>query len=445
MFATHRRAETAEQAWLLTLRMLVDDGLEVPGQGPSRELLGFDVVLEEPRRRIIANSVRPLPIVGAVARFVWMMAGNDRLEDIAFYEPLVRHYSDDGLVVPGSNYGARLRYAGAQTDQVRGAISRLRGADAKADGGLRRAANVIWRPEDAVRPSSDIPCAFGIFYSPRDDKLITQLVMRSNNALSLLPFNIFEFSLLGEVVAVHSDLELGAMRVEAASMHLYTRDAARAAQILSAGCSGEGPEMPAMPLDPPPLEQINLLAQREARMRHEQARLRSGTAVEMRALGDGLHQYWMGFLEVLLAHAAERAGNSAAADELAAGLPDHFSKGVQAHLRKLREAPSMASGQGSLFAATDAKVPALSEEVRKATSAPGRRPEDVAHIHRLLDDLETEGLVLSRREGLEVIDRLADQRTRAFARSEEGGGPSDYALISKEEVRAAIRELGFER
>ena len=45
---------------------------------------------------------------------------------------------------------------------------------AGADGKLRRAANVIWKPEDALRISKDIPCAFGLFYFPRDGELLTQ-------------------------------------------------------------------------------------------------------------------------------------------------------------------------------------------------------------------------------------------------------------------------------
>ena len=134
---------SCEDAWIFTLRALLDGGTLVAGTRPSRELLGFDVRVEDARKRVGRNAVRPLPVVASVARFVWMMAGNDRLEDIRFYEPQVSRYTDDGLSVPGSNYGSRLRKSYAGTDQIVGAIERLRGGDeavAGPDGVLRRAA-----------------------------------------------------------------------------------------------------------------------------------------------------------------------------------------------------------------------------------------------------------------------------------------------------------------
>src|SRR4051812_18136911 len=110
MFANARCASTAQGAWIATLTDLAALSEEV-GADPSRELLGYDITVENARARVINHPARPLPIVSAVARFVWMMAGNQRLADIEFYEPQVKRYSDDGLVVPGSDYGARLRHS----------------------------------------------------------------------------------------------------------------------------------------------------------------------------------------------------------------------------------------------------------------------------------------------------------------------------------------------
>lgn len=71
----------------------------------QRELISYQTGLARPLARITFHAARPLNITSAVARFSWMVAGSDRLADIAFYEPKVMDYSDDHLTVPGSDYG----------------------------------------------------------------------------------------------------------------------------------------------------------------------------------------------------------------------------------------------------------------------------------------------------------------------------------------------------
>ena len=106
----------ADEAYAETLSRLLDHGAEVTG-GESlsvgsgkkcHELLNFTVVLDSPRDRLIFNEARRLNLPAAVARFLWMMAGSDRLADIAFYEPKVSFFTDDGISIPGSSYGQRI-------------------------------------------------------------------------------------------------------------------------------------------------------------------------------------------------------------------------------------------------------------------------------------------------------------------------------------------------
>jgi hypothetical protein len=74
--------------------------------GGGREMLearNYQFVLEDPRDRILWNPTRALNVYGAIARFFWMLSGNDRLKDIAFYEPRV------GLREATVQSGARTR------------------------------------------------------------------------------------------------------------------------------------------------------------------------------------------------------------------------------------------------------------------------------------------------------------------------------------------------
>lgn len=229
----------------------------------SYELLSYSTGMSNPRARIVTNPLRPLNIVVAVARFTWMAAGNNRLQDIAFYEPKVGGFTDNGLTVPGSCYGNRLFEPRPGLNQIQGVVDRLR-----ENPGTRRAAAVVWAPEDAVRVSQDIPCTFGVFFHVRGGKLNMTTAMRSNNAYRILLFNLFEFSMLQELVAAELGLPLGDYLHWAASMHVYDNDG----EMPNTFCiASEGPgksiKMPEMPYGDA-LKQANLLARYETQMRH---------------------------------------------------------------------------------------------------------------------------------------------------------------------------------
>ncbi len=262
-----------------------------------REHLNYSFVLDAPLQRLTGR----LSLYTAVARVVWMMSANNRLADIAFHEPRVNSFTDDGLTVPGSNYGMRLRQPQPGLDQVLGAIGRL-----KAEADSRRAAVTIFQPVDAVRASKDIPCAFGLFFHNRGGRLLTTVIMRSNNAFALLPFNLFEFSLLAEVVAVEAELDYGPVTYFAGSMHLYDSDADRARELLATS-TDVSPTMVPMPRDISPLGELTRLAQFEADLRHGSASLSARSAQEWldRAARD-FSPYWAQFAFVLVCGVAAK-------------------------------------------------------------------------------------------------------------------------------------------
>lgn len=331
---------------------------------PSHEVLHYATTLTDPRARITANPARKLNVVGAVARFVWMVAASDRLEDIAYYEPKVRPFTDNEISVPGSSYGRRLFEPSPGLNQVQGVVDRLR-----ADPASRRAAAVVWSPADAVRPSKDIPCTFGMFFHIRDNELIASTVMRSNNAYLLLPFNIFEFSVLAEAVAAAASVPLGRYVHWAASMHVYTDWQLDAARQVAAGGDHPSPQMPAIPADDP-LEQIRRLAVAEARLRHAS----NPTEFEAARLEPDLNEYWAAYLNVLAAWGAHKRGWDEAAQQLATDLPDHFRAAV---LDKLAAEPVTANpvtparpGTGDSSSNGTAPAPTVNGVHAATTAAP---------------------------------------------------------------------------
>src|SRR5687768_5860189 len=123
----------ADEAFVQTLAHVMDDGTEVaPTESMStgsqkgfKEVMNYETTLQAPRERLIHNPLRTLNLPAAVARFVWMMAGSDRLHDIAFYEEKVRFFTDDGVSVPGSNYGQRILQPRPGLNQLKAVIERL--------------------------------------------------------------------------------------------------------------------------------------------------------------------------------------------------------------------------------------------------------------------------------------------------------------------------------
>jgi thymidylate synthase len=320
------RAPNAAEGFARALQNVRDLGAQVPAEtsksvGANRstqELINFTVAIENPTDRLIRNPKYVTPIVPAIARFVWMMAGNNRLADIAYYEPKVRAFSDDGLSVPGSDYGMRMLQPRPGLNQIAGVIAELRQHRSS-----RRAMVAVYHPEDATRQeSSDIPCTFGFDYLIRDGELLATTIMRSNNAIGLLPFNFFEFSMLAELIAGEVGVKLGPMSHIALSMHIYEKESARADEIIAAA-----PKAVAAPMDPmpsQPLMHINYLAQLEAELRHSGTSINDATIENWikRADDPKLGPYWGQFFLVLLLHTASRVNlDAAAAVRAAVGAP----------------------------------------------------------------------------------------------------------------------------
>ena len=328
-------AENADEAFKITLDAIMKSGTElVAGKSQStgsekasRELINFSIVMKNSRERVLWTEHRRLNLPAAVARFVWMMAGSDRLADIAFYEPKVRAFTDDEVSVPGSNYGQRMLQARPGLNQLTGTISRLR-----EDVASRRAAISIFHPEDAVRDSRDIPCTFGLFYHVRNGALHATTIMRSNNASVLLPYNLFEFSLLAEVVAKEVGVDLGPLTHFAGSMHVYEYAYDLARKLANHGSVAAQAPVPEMPSLPSPLSEIQQLVILEAELRHGSAALGISNIQDWICKGeDNLSPYWRQYFFLLLAHVAIQNGDAPCYSELYAVLEEPWRSLVSAN------------------------------------------------------------------------------------------------------------------
>lgn len=437
-------ADDADQALLETLRALTDEGAEVgrgQGRGPSRELLDFTVELTNLRDRIPLNPHASFDLTVAVARFVWMVSGDDRLADIHFYEEAITRFSDNQISVPGSNYGTRLFQPRPGLNQIEGVIGRL-----KEDPETRRAAAVVWAPEDALRQgpkgerTKDIPCAFGLMFHVRGGLLHTQLKMRSNNAYQLLPVNLFEFGLLAELVAAESGIALGPLYNNAASMHVYDDTRPRweaAARFDPAGA--ERRPMSAMPTEVA-LDQAYLLARKEAQLRHELHLIAREEVPALHARSDGLEPWWTDLYRLLLSHALVKAGRYRTAVAVVEALDTALVDRGLAHLERVR-AKATQMGAERLFETEDETGAHVAEAVRESWE-PAEREQALSSLRAVLHQIEqaTEIPVLFD-EYETLASEMVDQRSPLAARSDDVDDPAARFGIERREVEERLARL----
>jgi hypothetical protein len=151
----------------------------------------------------------------AAARFLYLLTGRRDLTFIAPFSGGVRKFSADGINLGGSAYGAQLFGDQPGTDQIRRCAQVIAGRP-----NTKRAAATLFPPYTGNETSVDVACCLGIVFMPRSGTLDASVIMRANDAMRLLPYNLFEFSMLAELVARLTGLKAGTYRHLAISMHL---------------------------------------------------------------------------------------------------------------------------------------------------------------------------------------------------------------------------------
>ncbi len=423
------------EASVQTVRDVTQHGAAVSSEGSrhgsSTEILGYTTGMTNPRARIGAGN-RHLNTVAAVARFVWLVSGSDRLEDIAYYENKVRGFTDDGLSVPGSSYGKRIFNPSPGTNQMRGVLDELR---ERPDS--RRAATVVWLPEDAVRRDShDIPCTFGLFFHVRDGGLIMTTVMRSNNAVTFLPYNFFEFSMIGEIVATELGVRFDRYVHWAASMHFFEQPASEREKIL-ATTGPQAIEMPEMP-EGAAMEMAYELARHEAKLRH------ASTLEEVEKVAanarEALGEYWAGLFDVLHAYGLAKRGFVDEATAALDALPEHFKSGATKAIGPLIETETAllpaTDEDGGLFGLES--IETLNSAVRVSLAA--SRAGDADWLLDMLRELPASEAPITLDDVFAVREKLQQRDVTLAARG--AGKPLE---LTADDVSDALGEVREER
>ena len=220
---------TADEVWRLAHALIGTrngGSLQPSRSGDTREVLHTVLEIEEPRERWVLSRRPVMNPAFAVAETLWILAGSNDAGVLNYWFPRLPEFAGKGPTYDGA-YGHRLRkHFGL--DQIKRAYDILR-----TNPGSRQVVLQLWdagtdMPKANGTPQGpDIPCNVVSLLKVRDGRLEWTQIMRSNDLFRGLPYNIFQFTLLQEILAGWLGIEVGGYYHWSDSLHAYVEDMAR--------------------------------------------------------------------------------------------------------------------------------------------------------------------------------------------------------------------------
>jgi thymidylate synthase len=192
------------------------------GMGTT-ELTSYSFAITNPRARFC--TIRPVREGYCAASVAWNVGLRDDVDSICWWNEHGRKISDDGKTFYGANYGQRWH------GYLEEAIALLR-----LDPHSRRVFVPIWNPGDLLdqdregnpilysRDGKDVPCTIGFGLRIVKRRLIMQVVMRSQSVIGVMPYDVFLFTVLQELIANELNVRLGRYEHFMMSAHYYDRE-----------------------------------------------------------------------------------------------------------------------------------------------------------------------------------------------------------------------------
>lgn len=282
----HILSETLDDALLeLYPKLLASESSISTSRGPTKELLGVQIELENPRSRLSRTETRGKPF-SALGEFLWYISGSDQLDFISYYIKKYEDESEDKLTVHGA-YGPRF-FRQRGIDQIANVVRLL-----KRRPTTRRAVIQLFNAEDIASAHQEIPCTTSLQFLIRDNKLDMIVTMRSNDAYLGLPHDIFCFTMLQEVFCRRLGYGLGRYRHFVASMHIYEEHEENINSFIDEGLQARI-AMPSMPKGDQRKHLVKLL--------DAERLIRTNTPFELDNYADD--DYWKDLVRLLIAFSA---------------------------------------------------------------------------------------------------------------------------------------------
>jgi thymidylate synthase len=233
---TNLTADTVAELFAKAVLLARNGERASPRGMATREVLDVTICLAQPRARLlVAPPTRIINPAFAVAETVWILSGSDAPWIFDYNSRLVR-YADSGIL--RGAYGPRMRKWAGELDQLRRVIEIL-----KADPDSRRAVIQLYDPARDTAGHKDVPCTLSFRFYLRRGRLHMSTTMRGQDVWTGIPYDLFFFTTLHELVAGWLGAELGYHRHHVGSLHIYESDVEKAEALSGVTASGVMPEL----------------------------------------------------------------------------------------------------------------------------------------------------------------------------------------------------------
>lgn len=189
------------------------------------------ITYEQPRERVLMNAARDANPFLAVYESLYMLAGHNDVEGLAFYAKQFKEYSDDGKTLNGA-YGYRWRKAWsdwreAKLDQLNLIVDHL-----TRNNYSRRAVLQMWDVENdllKMDTGRDLCCNLSVCFAITggwnhgEPKQLDMTVFNRSNDLiwGCLGANVVHFSFLQEYMAARIGVGVGVYNQISNNLHVY--------------------------------------------------------------------------------------------------------------------------------------------------------------------------------------------------------------------------------
>lgn len=205
---------SADNIWVNAVSTVLRDGESSESRnGSSMEAIAFQSH-GSPFSPFVFNRTRNASPMYAAGELLWYMSGMDSGDIICHYAPSYSRFLNEGTAIGA--YGPRIFGTHAIQDVLRELMN----------GESRRAVIPIHRLSDLrnTRPEhdcKDIPCTLSLQFFARAGYLHMITTMRSNDVWLGLPYDLFAFMMIQQMIAEATGLTLGFYYHQAGSMHIY--------------------------------------------------------------------------------------------------------------------------------------------------------------------------------------------------------------------------------
>lgn len=200
---------------------LLEKGELISGGNTNRgdyfELRNYSFTIDNIENDYVSLATRNASYNYLVGELLWYWSGRNDLGFIRHFSKFWDKISDDGET-SNSAYGYVLKYKHG-FDQIETIIDLL-----KSDPSSRRAIINFNTPNSKVKTTKDEICTICLAFQIRDNKLDCTAVMRSNDVIFGLTYDLSYFIMLQKYIADRLGVRYGSYTHIAFSMHVYSKD-----------------------------------------------------------------------------------------------------------------------------------------------------------------------------------------------------------------------------